>query len=292
MSTAKSTNIRKRRKQRANPFAMVLLTALIIIAAAGLVLYASGYRYINTNGVKFSGFVKDGVPASGTIKYADGVSGKLEADAEKGVCTISYSNGDTYEGGIKGILRHGSGKYFKKSTDETYDGDFADDKLSGYAVISAPDGRKYEGETKDGEKSGLGKLTMSDGSYYYGEFKNDMRNGCGEQHNADGSKYFGTFVDDKRQGTETVTFTLCDGSVYTGKCKVIYANGDEYTGDFFNDKKSGSGKYVWADGSSYEGDFAAGVREGTGTYTSASGRTYTGAFKNGAPVTAETENEQ
>lgn len=285
-----SSNARKRRKQRVNPFAAVLLTALVIIAAAGMILLASGYRYINTSGVKYSGFVKDGLPTNGTIRYADGVSGKLSVDDKTGVAAISYSNGDSYVGTLSGILRDGSGKYYKKSTDETYDGGFVDDKLTGYAVITAPDGRKYEGETKNGEKSGIGKLTMSDGSYYYGEFKNDMRNGCGEQHNADGSKYFGSFVDDKRQGTEVVNFTLEDGTVYSGECKVIYSNGDEYVGDFFNDKKAGTGKYVWADGSSYEGGFTAGVREGTGTYVSANGRTYTGEFKNGSPVVEANEN--
>jgi len=276
--------MRKRRRNRTNPFALVILAALVIIAAVGLILFASGYRYISTDGVKFSGFVKDGLPANGTIKYADDLSGDLKLDEETGVYTISYSNGDVYTGTLKGILRHGTGSITVKSTEETYTGDFVDDKLTGNATVTGPNGEKYAGEMVDGKKNGLGKLTLADGSYYYGEFKDDMRNGCGEQHNADGSVYYGTFVGDKRQGTEIVTFTLLDGSTFNGKPRMVFAGGDEYVGDYFNDKRQGKGKYVWENGAVYEGDFAAGVPHGMGTYTAKGGTPYTGEFSGGQPV--------
>ena len=294
MDRRPDTNVRRpvrRRRNRKNPFALIILVALVIIAAAGLIMYGAGYRYINTKGVKFSGFVKDGIPVSGEIKYADDLSGKLEVDEGNGVCTITYSNGDVYTGSLKGILRHGSGSISVKSTDEVYTGDFVDDKLTGKAVVTGPDGEKYEGDMVDGKKDGIGKLTLADGSYYYGGFKDDMRNGCGEQHNADGSAYYGTFVGDKRQGTESVTFTLMDGSTFSGKPRMIFANGDEYVGDYFNDKRAGNGKYIWASGAVYEGDFAGGMIHGMGTYTARPGRMpYTGEFVNGQPVVAEDGN--
>lgn len=283
------TPMRRKKRSRTNPFAVILLVSLVIIAAAGLIMYAVGYRYINADGIKFNGFVKDGVPSSGTVKYADDLSGKLEMDEKTGVCTIEYSNGDIYTGTLNGILRDGKGTVKIKKTDEVYAGDFVNDKLTGYAVVTGPDGKKYEGEMVDGKKNGIGKLTLADGSFYYGEFKDDMRNGCGEQHNADGSVYYGSFVGDKRQGTEELHFMLLDGSEYSGKCRMRFANGDEYIGDYFNDKRAGKGKYIWANGASYEGDFAGGVPHGAGTYTSGIGATpYTGEFSGGQPVIKET----
>ena len=280
--------MRKRRKNRANPFALVVLTALVIIAALGLIIYAAGYRYINTDGLKYSGFVKDGLPVKGTVKYADDLSGALKVDKETGVCTISYSNGDVYTGGLKGILRHGSGSITIKQTDEVYVGDFVDDRLTGNAVVTGPNGDKYEGGMVDGKKNGIGKMIFADGSYYYGEFKDDMRNGNGEQHNADGSSYYGSFVGDKRQGTDVVTFTLMDGSTFSGEPRMVFANGDEYIGDYFNDKRTGRGKYVWANGASYEGDFSGGMIHGFGTYIATEGGApYSGEFKEGQPVIAE-----
>lgn len=278
----------RRKKNRANPFGLILLVALVIIAAAGLILFAAGYRYINTDGVKFNGFVKNGLPHHGTVKYADDLSGKLLVDDETGICTITYSNGDVYTGGLNGIMRHGFGSITIKETDEVYTGDFVNDKLTGTATVTAPNGAKYEGEMVDGKKNGIGKFTFSDGSYYYGEFKDDMRNGNGEQHNADGSSYYGSFVGDKRQGTSVVTFTLMDGSTFNGKPRMVFANGDEYVGDYFNDKRTGNGKYIWSTGAVYEGDFAGGVPHGIGTYTAKQGSTpYTGEFADGQPVVPE-----
>lgn len=284
--------LRKRRKNKSNPFGAILLVALIVMAMIGIVLYAVGYRYINADGVKFNGFVKNDMPVDGTIKYANDLSGKLKYDESTGICTISYSNGDVYSGTVKGILRHGRGTITIKKTGEVYSGDFVSDKLTGKAVVTGPDGKKYEGDMLDGKKDGFGKFIMSDGSYYYGEFKDDMRNGVGEQRNADGSFYCGGFVGDKRQGTQEVTVKMSDGSVYTGKPRMVFANGDEYIGDYFNDKRQGKGKYIWANGAVYEGDFSGGVPHGIGTYLQNKGGTaYTGEFADGQPVVAETANE-
>ena len=68
------SNNKKNRKNRVNPLLLVLLTALVIIAVAGIVLFSVGYRYINMSGIRYTGFVKNGQPENGTIKYTDGVS--------------------------------------------------------------------------------------------------------------------------------------------------------------------------------------------------------------------------
>lgn len=67
----------RRRKRRTSPLALTLAAALAIIALVGVILLASGYRYISKDGVKFSGHVKNGQPVDGSVHYADGISGKL-----------------------------------------------------------------------------------------------------------------------------------------------------------------------------------------------------------------------
>ena len=285
--TNRPTTVR-RRKTTKNPFAAIILVALVIIAVVGIILYAIGCRYISDAGVKFIGFVKDGQPVKGTVKYQNGLSGELTKQADSAFGRIVYSTGDVYEGEIKGILRHGEGTITIKSTDEVCKGSFVNDKLTGYVECVSPNGAVYTGEVVDGNKHGVGKYIYPDGSYYYGQFQNNKRNGLGEQHNADGSAYYGSFVDDKKQGTEVVTFTLEDGSVYTGKCKQVFSNGDVYVGDYFNDRRTGKGKYVWATGHSYEGDFLNDMLHGTGAYDFNNGKApYVGEFENGQPVVSE-----
>lgn len=274
--------IRRKKRKKSSPLSAVLIAALVIIAIVGIILFACGYRYINVDGVKFTGFVKDGQPVSGTVKYADGISGKLVKEPDSANGTITYSTGDVYEGEIKGILRDGTGKITYKADGSVYSGDFKEDKLTGNATYTVPGGITYTGEVLDGKKHGLGKCVFADGSYYYGEWENNMRNGVGEEHYSDGSVYYGSFVDDKRSGSQEVTVQLENGMVYTGKPKVTYANGDEYVGDFQNDRRSGYGKYVWATGESYEGEFANDMMNGTGTYDFGNGKEpYTGTFVNG-----------
>ncbi len=290
---------RRKTRRKVNPFALVILVALILIAIAGIIAYSVGYRYISDSGVKFSGTVKNGQPVSGTVKYADGTSGKLKKDADSPYGTIVYNTGDVYEGAISGILRSGKGKITYKESGAVYEGDFLDDKLTGNASVTSDDGYSYVGSVVDGKKDGVGKFVFPDGSYYYGEWSNDKKNGKGEYHYASGAVYYGTYVDDKRSGSEIVTVQLENGMLYTGKCRQTFANGDEYVGDFVNDRRTGKGTYKFATGDVYEGDFVDGVMNGYGTYRFGAGGTpYTGYFENGQikesdstlPETAADEN--
>lgn len=273
---------RKTAHKKSNPFVPVFIVALVIIALVGIIVYASGYRYINADGVKYSGFVENGQPVNGNVKYPDGITGKLTKENDSANGMIVYSTGDVFEGEIKGILRHGRGTITYKQTGEIYSGDFVEDKLTGYAECTSPDGSSYSGEVLDGKKHGVGKHIYPDGSYYYGEFADNKRNGAGEQHYADGSYYYGTFADDKRQGSGIVTVNLENGMMYKGECKFVFANGDIYVGDFASDRRTGKGKYTWATGQTYEGDFLSDKMHGMGTYDFKNGKQpYTGEFVNG-----------
>lgn len=67
--------------------------------------------------------------------------------------------------------------------------------------------------------------------------------------------------------------------IYQGR--VIYANGDTYEGDFFQNKRHGSGRYCYVDGSVYEGCFTNGRCDGEGNLTFPDGDRYEGNFKDG-----------
>ncbi len=290
MSQTQNHTVR-RKKKRIHPLAAVLATALAIVALAGLVLYALGYRYISTDGVKFSGRVKNGQPVSGTVKYADGLSGKLTKEADSALGRIVYSTGDVYEGELKGVSRHGKGTVTYKDSGAVYSGDFTDDHLTGEAVYTTPDGLSYTGSVTDGKPNGRGKYVFADGSYYYGDWSDGKRNGTGEEHYADGSYYYGAFTDDKRDGNVEVTVTLENGMVYIGKNKYVFSAGDTYVGDYSNGKRSGNGTYTWVTGQSYTGEFAGDTMEGMGTYDFGGGKTpYTGVFAGGQIAEVEAEN--
>lgn len=278
---SQNTRVVRRRKRRVSPLALTLMTALALIALAGIILLASGYRYITKDGVKFSGHVKNGQPTDGTVHYSDGISGKLTKDENSALGKIVYSTGDVFEGSLNGVAREGKGVITYKNGDK-YEGDFAADKLTGEAVFTSASGAVYTGAVSDGKPNGQGKYVFADGSYYYGDWADGKRNGVGEEHYPDGSYYYGAFVDDKRTGSSEITVTLENGMVYTGKNKFSFSNGDSYVGDYLNGKRNGNGKYTWASGQSYDGAWVSDVMEGEGTYDFGNGKApYTGTFAGG-----------
>ena len=83
-----------------------------------------------------------------------------------------------------------------------------------------------------------------------------------------GDQYVGEYKDDKRHGQGTYT----------------YANGNQYVGAFKDNKRNGQGTYTWGQNSEYAGDQYVGAwkdskMHGQGTYTYAEGDQYVGAFK-------------
>ena len=58
-------------------------------------------------------------------------------------------------------------------------------------------------------------------------------------------------------------------------------NGDQYIGEFKDDKRHGQGTYTWADGSQYIGEWKDNKQNGQGTTTWLSGGKQTGIYENG-----------
>jgi len=97
----------------------------------------------------------------------------------EGVGSLTYSDGDKYEGEWKDGQKHGQGTY------------------------TWSNGNKYVGEFKDGKKHGQGTFTWSNGKKYVGEFKNGIQNGQGTLTFPNGKKFKGKWKDGKPwNGTE------------------------------------------------------------------------------------------
>jgi hypothetical protein len=79
----------------------------------------------------------------------------------------------------------------------------------------------------------------------------------------DGDQYVGEFKDDKIHGQGTYTFP----------------DGDQYVGEFKDDKKHGQGTYTWPNGNKYVGEFKDGKYDGWGKLTLANGTVKEGVWK-------------
>ena len=273
-------------RKKINPLIIILIVALVLLAILAIVIYAMGYRYIQTDtGSKYFGRVADGQPVAGSVTYADGTKSELVKEQNSANGKIIYENGDVYEGEIKGLSKEGRGTHTVASTGEVYEGEFKNDMRNGTGTIQYTDGSFYTGNFVNNSMEGTGVFTYSDGSVYTGTLSNNTRNGPGVYEQPDGSVYIGNYEDGLRSGTGEVTVTLPNGDTYTGKNKQIFSNGDVYIGDFVQDRRTGKGIYLWAGGDRYEGDFVDGVMQGRGTYTSANSLTpYEGYFENNKKV--------
>jgi len=132
----------------------------------------------------------------------------------------------------------------------TYTGTTLNDKPNGKgkATYTGLSYVTYEGDFVDGKWHGKGKLTYKYDDYYEGDFVGGKFHGKGvrtfrEDYSSNGFKrYEGDFVDGKMCGNGTLT----------------YLSGDEYKGQFSNDKPHGKGVKTSPFGSIEDGTFENG----------------------------------
>lgn len=278
------------------PIIYIAAAAVVCVIVLFVALSALGYTLITDDeGMRFIGRAVDGQAVKGTIKYPSGETGVLDYEAG----TITYSNGDVYEGGIKGLCRHGNGTMRYAATGDVYVGTFSNDKISGIGVFTYSGGDVYNGTFKDNKYEGSGVMTYADGSRYEGNFSAGVKSGYGvytwaPSQNGASSVYEGYFADDVKSGQGTLK----------------YAGGDIYRGFFSNDMRNGQGSYIWNDGERYDGNFIDGLMDTRaldadgsfitnadgsfvhgekGKYTFASGKSYTGYFEAGKVMGIEAE---
>lgn len=159
-----------------------------------------------------------------------------------------FNNGDVYEGEYVDGKKHGHGKY-TSAKGWVYEGDFADDTMTGYAKIVFANGGYYEGGFLNGKRNGTGKEKLTDGTIYEGEYQNDKKQGMGKYTFTSGAEYVGITIDGKKEGHGK--YTLADGTYFDGEWKDNKRQGhfvyteklgeflQQYEGEFVDDKPDG-----------------------------------------------------
>ena len=89
-----------------------------------------------------------------------------------------------YEGQIEEKKRSGKGKYLKTINNQTYIGQWKNDKMEGEGVLYFENGEFYKGSIINGKKQSYnGEYYYFNGNKYIGEWENDKKDGYGELHN-------------------------------------------------------------------------------------------------------------
>lgn len=157
----------------------------------------------------FQGEWNDGVITYGKIMYpnkmiyigeltTEGIGFDLKAIAE-GKGTMTYANGDVYEGSWKNNNKDGLG------------------------TMKYENGDTYIGYWYRNNKEGMGTMTYNNGEVYHGNWYIDHREGEGTMTYNNGDVYDGNWVSDKRHGQGTLTNNgkiIFDGNWYKDKEKL------------------------------------------------------------------------
>lgn len=132
-------------------------------------------------------------------------------------------------------------------------------------TIEYSNGCQYYGEWNqvNNQKHGRGILKWPDCPTYYGQFRMDKANGKGRLVFRQGEEYEGDWCDNRANGLG------------------LYKNKDvKYEGKWKDDRQDGIGTETWTDGTCYTGEFKNGQKTGTGKFRYVDGSTYSGTFLN------------
>ena len=105
-----------------------------------------------------------------------------------------------YEGNFHNDMKNGKGKIKFIKTGDYYEGDFTDDKITGYGKYIWSNKHEYIGDFNEGEMNGKGIYKWPDGSEYEGEYINNKREGKGKFKWSNGAIFEGIFHDGKPDG--------------------------------------------------------------------------------------------
>jgi hypothetical protein len=169
-----------------------------------------------------------------------------------GIC--SYKNGDKYSGNWENDKKEGYGKYFMKSVNKTFQGEFNNNQIEGFVEYINKNGVAHQGimrnlKFSNGEVmiihhplyelkgvmefnmsinklSGIASIQYQNGNYYEGETIETLEYGCGITYKSDDTIVRRLKKDDKKLDSY---------------CEIDYPNGDRFFGWFENNKRQGVG---------------------------------------------------
>ncbi len=134
----------------------------------------NGNNYIG----QFKNGLKDGVGIDENNEHF--YEGEFREDKKEGKGKLKYKIiQDTYEGEFKDNAITGTGFYIWSNRD-TYEGTFLNGKMEGRGKYKWPDGGEYEGDYRNNIKEGVGRFKWSNGKIFEGPFKNGKPHGVGK----------------------------------------------------------------------------------------------------------------
>jgi hypothetical protein len=191
-------------------------------------------------------------------------TGACQNGYAEGGGTLTWSNGNRYEGEVHAGVANGKGKYYWANGD-SYEGDFKEGHRDGVGTQYFGCSGRYQGTFHAGVIDGVGTFYLANGGRYEGDVRNGKMDGRGTLYLAHGNRYEGTFHDGAVEGI---------GVMY-------FANRNRYEGEFKSGHQDGLGTLIEANGTSYEGEFKADQPEGQAVVSYASGDKYQGVYVNG-----------
>ncbi|CBH12436.1 hypothetical protein, conserved [Trypanosoma brucei gambiense DAL972] len=212
---------------------------------------------------------------------------RLKAMSPEGYQSITFDNGDMYEGNWKSCRMHGTGVMRRVADNDIYEGEWFFGVRNGNGMCCSPNfGTLYSGKWLAGKWHGRGELAEPEG-LYIGDFVDGQIRGYGEYLYREGYAYKGDWVNGVYEGSGTFFYT--NGARYEGQWRngyehgrgtMTYYNGDVYTGDWCNGRKHGTGTYT-SKLLQYEGGWSSGAVHGIGKCTYADGSMYKGSWCRG-----------
>ena len=191
-------------------------------------------RYIDENGDIYEGVFDNG-ELNGNGKII-----KIKEDDNDINKTRKALNKITYIGNIKNFKKEGFGKEI--GPDYIYKGNYHNDMKNGKGKLTFLNmGDSYEGDFINDKITGFGKYIWSNKHEYIGDFIEGDMNGKGKYKWPDGNEYEGEYVNNKREGEGTFKWN----------------NGDIFKGLFHDGKPYGKGIMI-RKGITYKGQFING----------------------------------
>jgi hypothetical protein len=153
----------------------------------------------------------------------------------------------------------------------------------GYAEYRWADGATYKGLWKDGKRNGYGVYNWAKGGVYKGQWKDDNKNGEGTYTSKDNSTLTGIWKDGKIIREQVLEKKI--GCVF-GDCSSAYGtyiweSGEQYEGEWLNNRRNGVGSNTFTSGVIYYGQWKNDMRHGLGTTISKEGVKKRGTWVNG-----------
>ncbi|XP_061757526.1 histone-lysine N-methyltransferase SETD7 isoform X1 [Nerophis ophidion] len=140
------------------------------------------------------------------------VKGPLDEDGQPhGLCTVTYSSSDRFEGHFTHGEKNGKGKFFFFDG-STLEGFYVDDALQGQGVYTHEDGGMVHGVYVDGELNGPAQEVDGEGRLVFkGQYKDNIRNGECWVYYSDGGCVFGMVNEDGEMTGESIAYVYPDG---------------------------------------------------------------------------------